>query len=620
MSATKQVYIYTRFSNLQQREVSCEDQERIVRRGLAQLGIDLRDVKVVHDKAIPGSRDDRHGFQEVMAMAKSNQVAVVAVDEQSRFSRSGNASAFIQDLVFYGARFISISEGIDTARGGWKLPVKVLEIGNEQATEHTAHRVRRGMEGRVLDDGSAGDFPYGYESYFIDPDAALRSLGRGPKPKKSIRIREEHALWVRQIFQWFTVERKSITQIAKDLNANNAPRRERERMLPWRVYAVREILINAKYIAIWPWGKLTTIRNSHGKTKYVPVADPQSITTRIRADLRIIDDQTWQAAQARLAYNRNALGRKPGQKPRGWYKGRGSDFGYPLSGLIVCGRCGHMLYRNGSGDNCSMYCPRSRNDECDMKISVNVLRAESALIDYIGAFVHTSDEWLDRTLERTHELVRAAIDRTPAELAAVELEIRDTDSAASELVKQLANIGPAKDLVRRELDKLAITLNDLRQRREQLQASTVAPESLPDTQWFRDQLKSLPKLCKADPGRLGHFLRQMMGTVQLHPVVMPGKIRGYTQLRFRIQPWQTLLAVGDGRIPTVLANIACESDDSESPEVIINIGGPTKSDRLRPIVAELRQQGLTIPQIAKQLGEKIHNIEAYSRPRRSRRR
>src|SRR5688500_6272828 len=60
----------------------------------------------------------------------------------------------------------------------------------------TGQRVRRGMRGRVLDNKSVGDIPYGYRSYFDDPEYAASYCGRGPKPTKSIAIYEPEAVWV----------------------------------------------------------------------------------------------------------------------------------------------------------------------------------------------------------------------------------------------------------------------------------------------------------------------------------------------------------------------------------------------------------------------------------------
>ena len=167
---SNQVVIYTRYSSDLQREESCEDQVREVRQGLARKGIDASAAVVMQDKAESGTKSNRVEFDRLLKMISRGEVAVLAVDDQSRFSRAENASSFITDLVFYGGRFISTGEGIDTAEDGWELRVKIMEVHNGATIRDLGHRVRRGQKGRVLDDGSAGDHPFGYESFYLDAD------------------------------------------------------------------------------------------------------------------------------------------------------------------------------------------------------------------------------------------------------------------------------------------------------------------------------------------------------------------------------------------------------------------------------------------------------------------
>src|SRR5687768_14582373 len=165
-----------------QRPDSCADQERAVRAALARLGFSGADIVVIYDEAESGTRTARDGFQRLRAMVVRGEVAVLAVDDQSRLTRADNAYAFITDLVFAGGRFISTGEGIDTDVPGWELKVKVLELHHSQPVRDLQHRVRRGQLGRVLDDDSAGDFRYGYESFYKDPDWQAQLARRGPKP------------------------------------------------------------------------------------------------------------------------------------------------------------------------------------------------------------------------------------------------------------------------------------------------------------------------------------------------------------------------------------------------------------------------------------------------------
>ena len=179
--------VYTRFSTEMQRSESCEDQEREVRQGLALKGIDAADFEVIDDLAASGTKNNRLQFDQLRDRIQRGEINILAVDDQARFSRADNAFSFITDLAYAGGRFISTGEGIDTKQEGWELRVKVMELHNSTTIRELGRRVRRGQLGRVLDDGSAGDFPFGYESFYIDPNWAEASR-RGPKPKKGVRI------------------------------------------------------------------------------------------------------------------------------------------------------------------------------------------------------------------------------------------------------------------------------------------------------------------------------------------------------------------------------------------------------------------------------------------------
>jgi DNA invertase Pin-like site-specific DNA recombinase len=99
--------MYSRYSTEMQRTDSCDDQERNIRRDLPRFDISGEDFLAIRDEAESGTRSSRDGFRQLQAMINRGEVAVLAVDDQSRLSRADNAFAFIQDLVFTGGRFIS---------------------------------------------------------------------------------------------------------------------------------------------------------------------------------------------------------------------------------------------------------------------------------------------------------------------------------------------------------------------------------------------------------------------------------------------------------------------------------------------------------------------------------
>jgi site-specific DNA recombinase len=159
----QKVVIFARYSTDMQNPKSCADQVRDVREGLARKGIDATNALVIHEDGESGTRSDRAGFGQIVEMVARKEEFLLAVDDQSRFSRADNVFSFITDLVFVGGRFVSTGEGIDTQEVGWELRVKVMELHNSTTIREIGRRVHRGQLGRVLDDKCAGDTCFGFE-------------------------------------------------------------------------------------------------------------------------------------------------------------------------------------------------------------------------------------------------------------------------------------------------------------------------------------------------------------------------------------------------------------------------------------------------------------------------
>lgn len=407
--ATKVNVIYARFSTEMQRVESCEDQERDTRTGLARKGIERVDL-VIRDEAESGTKADRPGFQRLIAMIRAGCVGILAVDDQSRLTRGDDAMAFIKDLVYAGGRFISTSENIDTDEEGWQLTVKVMELQNGVAIRGLSDKVRRGQRGRVLADDSAGDLPYGYESFYHDADWQEQLARRGPKPKRGIRINDLQASWVRRIFDWF-IAGLSINAIARRLTKEGAPKGHRATTPGWHPQQVRRILNNSKYVGEWRWGETTTIRDSRGRTKQVPVAADE-VVVRERPNLRIIDQDVWDRAQARLRKFLNQFGRKRGQAKRGPKAPVNPASEYPrslLGGVLRCAACGQPMWKRATGGRLYYTCSWSVSNRCNQSFQVPAKKAEEAVIDAITCRMAEWPDWLRVLHARLTEiLVQAA--------------------------------------------------------------------------------------------------------------------------------------------------------------------------------------------------------------------
>jgi DNA invertase Pin-like site-specific DNA recombinase len=599
----KKKVIYSRFSSEMQRADSCDDQERNVRRDLPRFGVSGAGALVIRDEAESGTRSSRDGFQQLLGMIARGEVAVLAVDDQSRLSRADNAYSLIQDLVFAGGRFISTGEGIDTDQKGWELRVKVMELHNSTTVRELGHRVRRGQEGRVLSDGSAGDFPFGYESYYLDADWAEQLKRRGPKPKKGLRVCEPQAGWVRQAFAWF-LEGRSIGWIARELSRQAVPKEHRASRPGWHHQQVRRLLANEKYAGRWAWGATTTRRNSQGQKKQVAVPAEQQVV-RDRPELRIVDPATWDRAQKRLAELSARYGPKEGQKRRGQKAHPGAV--YPrslLGGLLVCGRCGARLWHHQSGRRRYYACPGHAKGLCDLAAQVPADRAEEGLARLLTGLLSGWPDWLQAVYRRLRELVQQAAAEVPERCRRDGKRLAEVKRQMENLVDALADGRLTCGAVKDRLAKLEEEARALQQRLEAQQALLGRAVELPEEAWLAEQLRRWVGPLAEDGPRAAAVLRQAVGRVTAEAVVAPGKRRGYTRLHFRVRGWDVLAAALGGRLPEGVRTALTPGPDCKgtAPEFELDLGAPTPMDRWAAQIAAWRQEGVTWAEIVRRTG------------------
>jgi DNA invertase Pin-like site-specific DNA recombinase len=604
----RQVVIYCRFSTDMQNPKSCADQERDVRTGLAQKGINATDALVIHEEAESGTRSDRSGFEQLVQMVAQNQRLLLAVDDQSRLSRADNAFSFITDLVFVGGRFISTGEGIDTDQLGWELRVKVMELHNSTTIRELGRRVHRGQLGRVLDDKSTGDICFGYESYFLDPNWAekLMQFGRGPKPVKGVRIVEDQARWIRQIFEWFAIQIWSINRIARELTRLKVAKGTKSRREAWHHHQVRRILENPKYVGQWTWGATRTLRNSKGKVKRIPVPEQQK-AVRERPHLRIVDQDVWQLAQKRLAALKVQFGMKAGQKRRGPRVHH--SVAYPqglLRGLMICAVCKRRLWQVGRGNKFFLMCPDHGHGPglCPMCASVPVKQAEEAILKWLGDLLLLWPEWISRAVARMRETLDRHFHAVPEHLAADKRRLVDLQKTIELLLNDLEDpIARQSKALRKRLAQREAEAIELARRVEEQEQVLSTSVEIPDEAWIREQLQEMAGLLREEKTRAALLLRQLIGSIEASAVVSPGKKRGFARLTFRVRAWDLLRAALDGRIPGFLADVVGEAADSvESPEFTIDLGRPGRMEEWAPKIAELREQGVPWKDIVNMTG------------------
>mgnify|MGYP001812419958 CR=1 FL=1 len=606
------LYIFTRISTLNQNPKSPEDQERQVREGLDYKGIDHKNAIVISEMGQSGTKDDRDGFQLIKERVNRGDSFILTVDDQSRFSRGSNVKNLVTDLVYNGGRFISTGEAIDTDVEGWEMTVQFKEIHHSESSKDTGRRVHRGQKGRVLQGLSAGDVCFGYESYYLDPDYALNYTGRGPKPEKGIRIKEDEAVTVRSIFEQYVVEHSSLNEIANDLSAAKTSKGSRSNSTVWTHQNIVAKLRNTKYMGKWPWGKTETVRNSKGKTKQNPV-EQRDVVWHDRPDLAIVTDELFDAAQKKLDHNKVRYGHKgQGQRKRPSTHHTEEYPDYLLQGAVRCGVCGKKMWIGKNGKKEKMFfCSTHRDapDRCDLQVRPSLNQLEQDVLDTLSSALTSSPVWLERARAVMMEAIEEYHSRIPDELDLRQKELKQVTDQLKRGATELLLLSEEESSTLREL------ISQLEKRKTELEAEVNELESagrhqhrLPDETWFRGQVADLVDVLRDDPRRAAPILRSIVRDLKVEQVIPPGKKRGFPKVTFSINGMDVIrAAVGGKALPGLMDNAADTGDFTET--FSIDYGEATQMDRWLQQWGEkiytMRQQGVKWKDICEVTGLKL---------------
>jgi site-specific DNA recombinase len=605
--SVKQNVMYCRFSSEMQRVESNIDQERRCRDDLHRKEIDDRDFRVICDEALKGTNESRPGFVEIKDLIDAGKLGILIVAEQSRLSRGDSTTSLIKDIVFQGGRFISVAEGIDTEKKGWELLIGFSGIHHARSNKDTAERVRAGKEGRVMDgNGSAGDYPYGYDSQFIDQNYAIAYRGRGPKPKKNVVIDPAESAVVKEIFSRF-VDNQSMSGIVRWLNSirESIPKIGKG---PWHHQHIRRMLMNPKYIGDWVYGTTTTVYNSDGKYKRVPARDDQRVTRVPRPALRIIDQPTWEAAQKKIAELRMIYGMKENGKKRGPAEHyRKLYIKNLLYRLVRCAACGGKFIFSGNGRRKGLGCANHRCGRCSVSAQVPVDQAETRLFEILQDILVNYPEWLKLARRQMEETLREKLSEIPDVLKQTQNQLRDVEQRIGQVLDALEQ-GIKGESVQERLNTLESEKARLSQRLAEIQQLPASQNPMPNDEWVAEQLRALSALLRDHHSGAISICRAILGDIVAEEIKSPGKRRGYIRLRIQLQTQEMVNAVMQKALPAgALAMLDKEIPTGKCEEILLDLGKPTRMDEWAPQIVEWRNQKMPWHEIARRTGLQIQN-------------
>lgn len=613
--ASGKVAIYARFSSNKQRDTSIDDQIRNVRIQLDKLGIPHEHAMIFYDKEISGEREDREGYQKIRAGIRAGEISVVGCDEIARFDRGSEMGVAVDEMELYGCRFIT-ADGHDSEHDPHGLMATMKGKIAGMSNRELAHRVRRGIAGRALEENGADDaHPFGYSTRYCDPVAAQNYRGIGPKPLKEVFINEAEAAIVREVFEMY-VNGMSQTAIARNLNERGIPlgphsnrvRKDGSRYQNgWHKVRIAKLLKQRKYIGIWSWGEYKHRKTRTGK-RIVRPADPRDIARSNRPGLAIVSLEQWDRVQARLKSNREKFGFKDGQKKRG-RKSHYSEV-YPsdlTGGLLFCGKCGARLHFIPENDGQGPYyqCPiavthgkRHGTTTCSQRGMVHRGRAIEALTAYLKECLLGSEGWLKDVYDHANNEIMRLKAAVPDKTTALESRLEEIHSSIANITRalEIASSGSPETLVKR-LAELESEKAVVEREHRLLEAQSRKNFDLPSEEWIHRQLVNLAGIFMDDQVQAAVLFRQFFGKVMVHIVVAPGKKRGHAVLEFI--PHRSRLVASVAGLPN---QESWDGNLENSEEVVsIPLAGSDKLDKLMPTIDAMRQNGVSWKDIASKL-------------------
>ena len=516
------VAVYARYSSDSQREASIDDQIRRCRAWIEREG--AAEAEVFTDYAISGASHDRTGFRAMLEAARTHRFDVVLAEALDRLSRDQeHVAGFYKQMRFLGIRVVTLSEGeISELHVGLKGTMNALFL------KDLGEKTHRGLEGRIKAGRSAGGLSYGYK--VVRQITAKGVISTGEREAD-----ETEAAIIRRIFTLY-VSGVSPRAIAHQLNREKIPGPRGGNWTASLILgnAAREngILRNRLYAGEMVWNRQHFLKDpATGKRVSRPNPREQWVIEPV-PDLRIIDEQLWNAAQSRLvALRQEVTADESGTAPSRIAQPAGSRLGkvrrpaWPLAGLVRCGLCNGPLTVMGAGGRlgCANHVERRT---CSNNRSI--LR-DKLLARVLEGLKHRllAPELVERFVETYVSEVNAANREQASRRARLGAEQVKIARQIKTILDTIKEIGGSRSLVD-DLRKLEARQDEIadEQQREAM------PERLPDlhpnlASIYRRRVELLEEAL-AEPEAIAaaaEALRTLIDAITLHPEEGRGNYR-----------------------------------------------------------------------------------------------
>lgn len=338
----KAAALYARVSTMQQeQEATIDSQVASIEQFAQQQGYELAPEGYFLDQGVSGAKLARPSLDRLRDLATEGAFGVVLCWSPDRLARQyAHQWVLLDEFQRLGVQVIFVNQPPVGQDPQSQLFLGIQGLFAEYERAMITERLRRGKLYRIRQGQLVNpNPPYGYR--YIPVTEA--NGGRWePEPVE--------AEVVRQIYDWYSQEQLTITQIVDRLRALGASAPPRGKS--WTFSTVQAILSQPAYTGQAYYNRTVTSQEVVGRPrqngrgylqtpKHLPRPRQEWLTVTVPA---LVTETVWQQAQERLTMNRKFAARNNQRRF------------YLLRGLLVCGQCGRTLSGRTSGHSTTYYC------------------------------------------------------------------------------------------------------------------------------------------------------------------------------------------------------------------------------------------------------------------------
>lgn len=272
--------------------------------------------KLYADEGISGKQiKHRKQFQQMMIDAKAKKFDKVVVKDVSRFARNTvDLLQSVRELKSYGVQIDFLNNG-EVMEGGSEFILTILGAMAQQESANMSKRVKFGKD-ITAKKGRVPNLVFGYDKI--------------PDERYTLKINEEEAKIVKEIFESYVYKGIGTTKIAWNLNDRGI--RTKKTKSKWVQTSIVRMLKNPIYT-----GRVTNKKSEvtdfiTGTRKELP--EEEWIVVE-RPEMRIISDELFNRAQELLEQRSNEFK----------LNNKREKTEYVFSTLIYCKHCGYSFRR-----------------------------------------------------------------------------------------------------------------------------------------------------------------------------------------------------------------------------------------------------------------------------------